>query len=179
MKKGIIGSKIIYERLYDKLIRVLPPEFITKKVEAGKSKVSGLMDLNYDYLREDKEGNPIIALSHYYKHPSGDMIADPDMEIRIFPDMGMAEAMTYQDSFGFRRVYHEDDTKIDLKAKKELNTFLNSWLSNLIRQGHKIKEWEGGEIKSLEHLSSKSNPRRDRGTVRVRSHTRGTPRRGR
>ena len=68
--------------------------------------------------------------------PSGNMIAGPDMEIAIYPEMKMAEALTYQDSFGYRVVYPLPDT-VDLKAKQELNTFLNQWLRNLLQQGHK------------------------------------------
>ena len=46
--------------------------------EAKKSQVSGFMDLNLDRLSRDGSVT-VIALSHYYKHPSGDMIPDPDM----------------------------------------------------------------------------------------------------
>ena len=55
----------------------------------------------------------------------------------------MAEAMTYQDSFGYKEVYHDLDPetgkyrKVAPKLKKELNSFLNKWLSNLLQQGHK------------------------------------------
>ena len=70
------------------------------------------------------------------------MIPDTDMEVRISPSMKMAEAMSYQDSYGYRQVYHDydEDTgqyqKVAPKAKKELNSFLNTWLSNLLMQGH-------------------------------------------
>ncbi len=46
----------------------------------------------------------------------------------------MAEALSYQDSFGYRVVYPESG-KVDIKAKKELNQFLDMWLSNLKNQG--------------------------------------------
>ncbi len=58
------------------------------------------MDLNLDLLEQTSD-NTIIALSHYYKHPSGDMIADPDMTIRVnLPDK-TAEALTYQDIYRY------------------------------------------------------------------------------
>ena len=59
------------------------------------------------------------------------------MELRVYPDMKMAEALTFQDCFGYRVVYPTPD-KVDVKAKAELNRFLNQWLSNLIRQDYKI-----------------------------------------
>lgn len=39
----------------------------------------------------------------------------------------------------YRRVYGDDDATVDVKAKRELNGFLNQWLTNLIQQGHCIK----------------------------------------
>jgi len=46
----------------------------------------------------------------------------------------MAEALSYQDQFGYQYVYPEPG-KVDIKAKKDLNAFLNKWLTNLINQG--------------------------------------------
>ena len=133
---------LIYERIYNKLIKVVPPEMIEKQVESGKSKSGSFMDLHYDYLYKDKNGNSIIALAHN-RQQNGDTIPDPDMEIRLFKDMKMGEAMSFQDIFGYRCVYHDGGKMVDMKAKKELNEFLNQWLGNLIKQGHKIQK--GGE----------------------------------
>ena len=37
------------------------------------------------------------ALSHYYKHPSGDLIPAPSMTLQVLKDAQTAEALTYQD----------------------------------------------------------------------------------
>jgi uncharacterized protein YqiB (DUF1249 family) len=134
-----------YHSIYKKLLKVIPD--LTKHLEEGKSSgksvndsKGGLMDLHFDYIGKDKNGNYLIALSHYFKH-DGDAIPDPDMEIRIFQEREIAEAMTYQDQFGYQEVYPDQgDGKeyVDLRRKKELNKFLNQWLTNLIGQGHKI-----------------------------------------
>jgi hypothetical protein len=50
-------------------------------------------------------------MGHNYRQ-NGDLVPDPDMEIRILPEPGMAEALSYQDSFGYRRVYF-DNAKVD------------------------------------------------------------------
>lgn len=120
--------------IYRKLLEVVP-ELLTIE-EHGKSVVAGLMDLNLDVLQRTSS-KVVIALSHYYKHPSGDMIADPDMEIAVYPDEQAAEALTYQDTFGYRVVYHGEN-HVDVRAKKDLNSFLHQWLRNLIEQGHRI-----------------------------------------
>ena len=133
-----------YSSIYSKLLKIIPNliEHIREGKTYGKSEKgpdSGLMSLNYDFIREDKNGNYIIALSHYFEQ-NGDMVADPDMQIRIFPEQEVAEAMTFQDQFGYKEVYREKDGKeyVDLRRKKDLNQFLKQWLTNLINQGHKI-----------------------------------------
>lgn len=130
------SSGDLHNRICKKLLDVVP-DLLTIR-EHGKSKVPGLMDLNFDVLHRTSS-KIVIALSHYYKHPSGDMIADPDMEIAVYPDREAAEALTYQDSFGYRVVYHEGN-RVDVRAKRELNSFLNTWLGNLIVQGHRIRQ---------------------------------------
>jgi hypothetical protein len=65
-------------------------------------------------------------------------MADPDMEIRIYPYAGFVEALTYQlDSLGIYQVVYPEPGKVYPKRKKELNKFLNQWLKNLIDQGFK------------------------------------------
>lgn len=133
-----------YSSIYKKLHRIIPGlvEHIKAGKWHGKSRMDpegGLMDLNLDFDGYDKDGNPTIALSHYFIQ-EGDPIADPDMKIRLLPEMEMAEAMALQDQFGYKVVYEERDGKtyVNLREKKSQNKFLNYWLSNLIQQGHKI-----------------------------------------
>jgi uncharacterized protein YqiB (DUF1249 family) len=120
-------------RIYEKLLRVAPDIRETKGY--AKSKVSGLMDLNLDVL-ERSQGYMRIALSHYWLHPSGDMIPDPDMEIAVFLDDGLAEALSFQDAFGYEVAYLNGETLPILEVHARLNEFLEYWLNNLVKQGH-------------------------------------------
>ena len=131
----------IYERIFRKLGKVLGD--LTVIPGYAKYQAHGFMDLNLDRLYADEE-SVTIALSHYFKQ-NGDMIPDPDMEVRIYPEMKMAEALTYQDSFGYREVYPAPG-QVSLKAKKDLNVFLNQWLSNILEQG---LEKSGGDNDEL------------------------------
>ena len=132
-----------YSTIYNKLLKVIPglPEHLQAGTEYGKSHLnsSGMMDLSYDYLGRENEDSYLIALAHNFEQ-NGDLVPDPDMQIRIKPGMKVAEAMTYQDQFGFQKVYFEKEGKkyVYPKLKKDLNYFLNQWLSNLIEQGHRI-----------------------------------------
>ena len=121
----------IYERIFKKLAKILG-EDMEDLPQYQQFRARGFMELNVDLLHED-EDSITIALSHYFKQ-NGDMIPDPDMEVRIYPEMKMAEALTYQDSFGYREVY-PTPSQVYLKAKKDLNIFLNQWLSYILAQG--------------------------------------------
>lgn len=139
------SDRNIYTRIFQKLQKVIPA--LSDIEERGKSVIPNFMALNLDVIHK-RSSRIIIALSHYYKHSSGDLIPDPDMEIAVYPAQKLAEALTYQDSDCYRRVYGDDGATEDIKAKKELNVFLDQWLSNLIEQGHHIKvesEADGGE----------------------------------
>ena len=127
----------IYETIYKKLYRLIPQ--LDRIKTASKAKTSSFMDLNLDIL-DDTKDYKIIALSHYYKHPSGDMIPDPDMTIRIHKANKTAEALTYQDLYRYDQVYAEQEQLVNKKLKRQLNQFLDSWLSNLLDQGHKFPE---------------------------------------
>lgn len=129
-------SRDIYARIYHKLLDVIP-DLLTIE-ESGKSVIAGFMNLNLDIHYRSPE-RIIIALSHYYKHPSGDMIPDPDMVIAIHTLEEKAEALAYQDTWGSRSVYFDDGVTVDTKTQRDLNSFLNQWLTNLIMQGHCIK----------------------------------------
>ena len=127
----------IYQRIYSKLLTLAPELPSLKPGDYMKSTSNGFMDLNVDVLSEGKNSTLIIALSHYYKHSCGDMIADPDMEIRVFRDLNVAEALSFQDAV-FYHVVYPDEKHVSLLLKKSLNGFLNTWLQNCIDQGHKL-----------------------------------------
>lgn len=128
------SSGDLHQQIYKKLLIVIP--HLESIAEHGKSVVPGYMDLNLDVLRRSKD-KTVIALSHYYKQ-AGDMIADPDMVLAVYPDRAMAEALSYQDCYRYQEVYCDGGRLVDIRAKRELNRFLSHWLTNLRTQGHRI-----------------------------------------
>lgn len=133
--------QLIEQRIYKKLINLMPDLENLEVGEGMKSKSAGFMDLNLDIL-EPQNGFLKIALSHYYKGRNGDLIPDPDMVIKIQPDIELASALTYQDTF----IYNEVFIKLDGKTyhnealQNQLNKFLNQWLCNCLIQGHSFKK---------------------------------------
>jgi len=83
---------------YRKLNTLLPS--LPRIPEYAKSTDPGFIDLSLD--RFEKRGVVYtIALSHYYKHLSGDMIPDPDMTMRVDTAAQTVEALTYQDTYRY------------------------------------------------------------------------------
>ena len=122
---------LIYETIYNKLNKA----GILNIKDYLKIENNPYMNLNIDIV-EDTEEFMRIALAHNYIQ-NGDVMADPDMEIKVHKKLKMAEAIHYQqDGLGiFQRVYSEDGKKVNPVLKKQLNQFLNQWLSNLFNQG--------------------------------------------
>ncbi len=129
-------SVTIYETIYKKLEKLLECNFRDfPDLQSRKIKSSAFMDLNIDVIYSSQNAKTYqIALSHYYEHPCGDLIPDPDMEIKIYPELHMAEALTFQDTYVYLQVYPEPD-KVNVCLKKQLNKFLIHWLKNLKAQG--------------------------------------------
>lgn len=125
-----------YEQLFKKITALVPNLARIEPGEGVKLKADGFMDLHVDVLWREKD-KTTISLAHYYKQ-NGDTVPDPNMEIAVYPDRKMAEALSYQDSFGYQQVYPEPN-KVDVRAKTELNQFLNQWLNYIKMQGHKLE----------------------------------------
>jgi len=105
--------------------------------EQGKYKQGAMMDANFEFLDQDEEGRYVISLSHYYEQ-NGDLVADPEMEIRIDPILQTAEALHFYNAIVFQEVYEKSEkhVKVDRHQKKSQNDFLQLWLRNLVNQGH-------------------------------------------
>jgi len=131
-------KKSIYERTFDNLVKlgIIDKHGSLRFNDFVKLKSGVFMDLNIDHLsNQDDVDSIVISLAHNYNQ-GGDVLADPDMEIRILPRMKMVEALTYQqDSMGiYQEIYYEDG-KYYPHLEHKLNKFLDYWLKNLIEQG--------------------------------------------
>jgi len=135
----------IYARNFKLLLKIYPDlETIDeyRRMENG----GGLMPLSLDVLRKNGQ-KTIIALSHYFKSPCGDMIPDPDMEIEINWEHKLVFVLAYQDSFGYQPVYTYSPsgarTGVFPRRQKECNKFLTRWLRNISQSGYEIVAREG------------------------------------
>ena len=133
---------VVYETIFKRLVAIgiIDNEGRPTFTEDMKLKSSAFMDLNLDRLFDDN-GDFTISMAHNYIQ-NGDVMADPDMEIKIIPSMKMAEALSFRQDGGIpinQQVYTEKDGQklVYPRIKKELNSFLSGLLLNLKKQGFK------------------------------------------
>ncbi len=97
----------------------------------------GLMDLNVDKLSAS-----IIALAHNGLL-NRDVMSDPDVEVKIYREKEEVEALSFQnDYFGIYQQVYPDGGGSYAKLKKDLNIFLDDWLSNMIDAKYVLTETE-------------------------------------
>lgn len=135
----------IYERMYNKLLKLFPDlEETNTRMDYDiykKQKISGYDEFAVESFVYNK-GQRAFIIAHYYTQ-NGDLMSAPRMDIRVDFNLKTVEALTYEAHNTMPQVYQEvyadNYTKVNLKAKKSQNDFLNQWLSNLINQGFKIE----------------------------------------
>jgi len=114
----------IYQRMYQKMERI--GIFSVRQYEVIER--PPYVPLCIDYLGENTYAlsqNPMIG---------DQLVADPDLEVRVDHQKRTAEPLTLQDKSG-RRVVYPAPGRVDLAAKNELARFLDSWLDGLLVQG--------------------------------------------
>jgi uncharacterized protein YqiB (DUF1249 family) len=125
----------IHARIYANLIAALGKgDDPTRWPSAWKVEKEPYQPLHVDVLECSTE-HVTIALAHYYKQ-NGDLVPDPDMQVRFYPKHKMAEALTFQNSFGYHEVYDVQDgvRLVNMNTKRQLNAFLAEWSRNLKSQ---------------------------------------------
>ena len=87
----------------------------------------------YTALCIDRLEDSVFALS---QNPviDGNIVADPDVEVRVFHEKRIAEPLCLQDRSG-RRVVYPGPGRVDLKTRNDLARHLDRWLADLIAEG--------------------------------------------
>lgn len=128
----------VHSTMFKKLYKILGNHLLKLDFEYMRLSSDGFMDLHVDNL-----GGGVLAIAHNYTQ-EGDVMADPDMQIRVNLELGTVEALTYQQSaFSIYQEVYPSPNMVNARLKRDLNAFLNTWLGNLLSQGHKIVEVKG------------------------------------
>lgn len=127
----------IQQKIFSQLVQIgIIDETGAMKHEYMRFASEGMMDLHVDKLP-----NNMLSVAHNGKL-NGDVMADPDVEVAIFPQIKCAEAFTFQNDYLgiYQQVY--DDGKPNVKLRNELNIFLHDWLTNILEAKYELVETE-------------------------------------
>tara|TARA_R110002096_G_scaffold378065_1_gene571914 strand:- start:150 stop:530 length:381 start_codon:yes stop_codon:yes gene_type:complete len=94
---------------------------------------AGYMDLTVETWQEGR--NTMVSMCHYGKQ-NGDLMKDPDILFKVErnPEALWQEIITY-------REMQNDYVALYSVDHAEIKDFMeNTWVDNLIQQGHKVKE---------------------------------------
>ncbi len=117
---------------YQKILILFPDIWNLKTGSAKKLKSGGLMDLHLDILGRETD-RMSIALHHSYEL-NGELVSDPDMEVRLdkSEQSGIAIPLSFQNIYRYDRVFDQESKQWKPKLLDSLNDFLNLWLNNCI-----------------------------------------------
>jgi hypothetical protein len=117
------------------------------KLAPIKLTVEGFMPLVIEYLGRGPRGQSLLSVAHYFQHPSGDLIADPDLEVEVLAgpdgtlpeDVRAWEPVAIQHSTGqYNRACWVDDegrVRLNLREISDIRSFMRFWSRNLEEQG--------------------------------------------
>lgn len=136
----------VFKTIYEHLHKVVPNIDQLKVGDRLRLSAPQFMDLHVEILRREGGGRTVISLAHYFEQ-EGDLMADPEMEVAVVPNLKLAEALSItQHALGIYREVYPQPGKVNIDEKKGQNDFLATWLNNLIMQGHRPCEETPPEI---------------------------------
>jgi len=124
--RGLVLMEDIYHSIYHKMEIV----GILSVSRYDIIKNDPLLPLYVDRLAPDR-----YAIAHN-RELDGELVPDPDMEIRVDHSGKTAEALTFQDESG-RKVVYPEPGRVNLAVKNELVEFLDQWLTRLVNDGYR------------------------------------------
>lgn len=127
----------VYRRNFQRLLTLVPEIQALQPGGYLRLEANGCMALSIDGI--DREGQRLrFSMAHNFEQ-NGDLVPDPDMELSADFEARTLEALTFQDQRRYHEVYPAPG-KVRPDLKRSLNSFLSTWLSNLLQQGHRLVE---------------------------------------
>ena len=117
----------IEHRNYTALIKQFP-EIMSKEHNYEKRESETYEPLSLEWIDKDQ-----LSVMHTYVS-NGDLMYDPDIVLRIDHENQTAAAVSYEQSdMGVYQVCEDNPLQ-----QREINSFMNTWLTNLERQNHTL-----------------------------------------
>lgn len=135
--RSFTGLMSVYESNYLRLLHLIPE--LERLDGCYRSRVAGDCDLYLEILERSRY-TVTLNLTYWFESAGG-RVADPDMQVRVYLDGRLAEAMSLGRNHRhaeFRRLLREQDRELGSRWRR--NMVLNKWLDYLIEQGHLVLE---------------------------------------
>jgi uncharacterized protein YqiB (DUF1249 family) len=135
--KSFVGLMALYESNFLRLQRLIPE--LERLDGYYRSRVPGDCDLHLEIL--DRSRYTIALSLSYFFEESGNRIADPDIQVRVYLDGQVAEATALSGEYRhahLRRLSRAHRAELDKRWRR--NIVLNKWLDYLMEQGHLVLE---------------------------------------
>lgn len=130
----------LYERNYINVRRLIPilPQAQARRV----SQIPGGLDLHLHITERFRYTSELLLTYHFDQN--GQVLAEPDLRIRVYHDARLAEVLTAR----LRRqtAFNADSASAgpngaELYARWRINRFLYKWLNYCLNQGHCFTEF--------------------------------------
>jgi uncharacterized protein YqiB (DUF1249 family) len=135
--QSFVGLMALYESNYLRLQQLIPD--LERLDGYYRSRVAGDCDLHLEIIERSRY-TVTLSLSYFFED-NGERIADPDMQVRVYLDGRLAEAMRLGGDHrhpGLRKLIRAHRHELDKRWRR--NMVLNKWLEFLMDQGHLILE---------------------------------------
>ncbi len=127
----------MYESNYLRLLNLIPE--LERIDGCYRSRVAGECDLHLEILQRERY-TLTMSMTYYFSNET-EIVADPDMLVRVYFDGQLAEAMSLGKDHRhvqFRRLFRAHGNELGRRWTR--NLILNKWLEYLLDQGHLILE---------------------------------------
>jgi len=135
--RSFAGLMAVYESNFLRLLNLIPE--LERLDGCYRSRVAGDCDLHLEFLHRERY-TLTMSMTYYFSNET-EIVADPDMLLRIYFDGQLAEAMSLGKDHRhveFRRLFRAHGNELGRRWTR--NIILNKWLEYLLDQGHLILE---------------------------------------
>ncbi len=135
--RSFAGLMSLYESNFLRLLNLIPE--LERLDGCYRSRVAGDCDLHLEILQRERY-TLTMSMTYYFNNET-EIVADPDMLLRIYFDGQLAEAMSLGKDHRhveFRRLFRAHGNELGRRWTR--NIILNKWLEYLLDQGHLILE---------------------------------------
>jgi uncharacterized protein YqiB (DUF1249 family) len=128
-------STVLAEHNYARVMDLIPA--LRAMPRAARSRVRGAQDLHLQVL-EQCAYSTVFVLVQYSRYARA-WRPNPEVKVRVYHDLRVAEVLSYRNPFGERHAYPcSPEQPFQPDAKRELNFFLWKWLGHCLAAGHRL-----------------------------------------